>query len=84
MVIANLDGQVEKVFGLGVRRERDALEQHHAQVESGRATEAASAAQPAATHRETKREDDAPVRSAQHGRSVAADLDDAGLPIWLL
>lgn len=89
MVIANLDGQVEKIFRLKVEREHTG---RPASVEAEPMTNARAmeALNPAtsegkarvATPDEGKNSDSFHVASQKE--NTAAALDDAGLPIWLL
>jgi len=87
MVIANLDGQVEKIFRLNVGRE----ETKHARNDSRPDSNALTTDSPSLTSQPPTqtiitdgREESHSTRTVNHKETTTADLDDAGLPIWLL
>lgn len=75
MVIANLDGQVEKVFRLSVQRKPDDTATHTCGGDSFAASESATGAT-----------DESLITPSQMPRAQTDDesLDDSELPVWLL
>lgn len=75
MVIANLDNQVEKVFGLSVPQKRAEQMNQASDDKIVAASESAS---------EATDENRVPLLHTIHYRKPVERLDDTELPVWLL
>lgn len=87
MVIANLDGQVEKIFRLNAGREKtEQARNNAAQNTDAPTTDYPNAASQtsARTPEPNEREESSSTHTVNHEQTTTTELDDAGLPVWLL
>lgn len=82
MVIANLDGQVEKVFGLSVQKKR--AEQINESAHTDQATETQTPVLLPSAEYGAVNVNRAAESLKNRRRTDDESLDDASLPIWLL